>query len=191
MFCGTSKDIGTRHRLQERVLQTSGSCRREFCQRSRQTQVYKWLHLSFSGEPISWVSSLQSLTALSTVESELVAINLCMKEACHIQDLLRKLKFNRFEKIRIGNGSTGALSVVATNGYSARTKHLQLRKWFCTDLIESGRISVHHVPTDILPADIFTKTTTKAVHRPADIFTKTTTKAVHRKLVDLIHACAS
>ena len=87
-----------------------------------------------------------------------MAINLCMKEACHIQDLLRKLKFNRFEKIRIGNGSTGALSVVATNGYSARTKHLQLRKWFCTDLIESGRISVHHVPTDILPADIFTKT---------------------------------
>ena len=77
------------------------------------------------------------------------------------------------------------------SGYLARTKHLQLRKWFCTELVESGRISVHHVPTDILPADIFTKTTTKAVHRPADIFTKTTTKAVHRKLVDLIHACAS
>ena len=48
----------------------------------------------FSGAPISCVSSLQSLTALSTIESELVAITPCMKEACHIQDLLRELKFN-------------------------------------------------------------------------------------------------
>ena len=68
------------------------------------------------------------------------------------------------------------LSVVSSNEYSARTKHLQLRKWFCTELIESGRISVHHVPTEILPSDIFTKTTTKAVHQ---------------KLVDLIQAYAS
>ena len=97
-----------------------------------------------------------------------------MKKACHIQDLLRELKFNLFEKISIGNDSTGALSVVATNGYSARTKH-QLRKWFCTELIESGPVSVH-VPTEILPAGIFTKTTTKAAHR---------------KLVDLIQAYPS
>ena len=42
-------------------------------------------------------------------------LTLCMKEACHIQDLLRELKFNGFEKISIGNGSTGALPVVSTN----------------------------------------------------------------------------
>ena len=99
-----------------------------------------------------------------------------MKEALHIQVLPRELKFSGFEKISIGNDSTGALSVVSTKGYSARTKHLQLRKWFCTELIESGRISVHHVPTEILPSDIFTKTTTKAVHR---------------KVVDLIQVYAS
>ena len=61
----------------------------------RSTSGYIFL---FAGEPISWVSSLQSLTALSTVESELVAITLRIKEACHIQDLLRELKFNGFEK---------------------------------------------------------------------------------------------
>ena len=63
----------------------------------------------FSGAPISWVSSLQSLTALSTVESEVVTITLCIKEACHIQDLLLELKFRGFENISIGNDSTGAL----------------------------------------------------------------------------------
>ena len=44
----------------------------------RSTSGYIFLS---SGAPISWVSSLQSLTALRTVESELVAITLCMKEA--------------------------------------------------------------------------------------------------------------
>ena len=57
----------------------------------RSTSGYIFL---FAGAPISCVSSLQSLTALSTIESELVAITPCMKEACHIQDLLRELKFN-------------------------------------------------------------------------------------------------
>ena len=48
-FTGPQRTSGTRHRLQERVLQTLGICRHEFRQRSRQTQVYKWLHLSFCG----------------------------------------------------------------------------------------------------------------------------------------------
>ena len=71
----------------------------------RSTSDYIFL---FSGSPISWVSSLQSLTAISTVERELVAVTLCMKEACYIQDLLRELTFNGFEKISIENDSTGA-----------------------------------------------------------------------------------
>ena len=63
----------------------------------RSTSGYIFL---LSGAPISWASSLQSLTALSTVESELVAITLCMKDACHIQDVLRELKFNWIRKDR-------------------------------------------------------------------------------------------
>jgi len=45
-----------------------------------------------------WASSLQSLTALSTVQSELVATILCMKETCYTQDLLRELEFKDWKK---------------------------------------------------------------------------------------------
>ena len=74
-----------------------------------------------------------------------------MKELSHVEDLPRELKVNGvekigLEKIAIGKDSTGALSVVCANGYSARTTHLQLRKWFCTEPFESGRINVHHLP---------------------------------------------
>ena len=157
--------------------QTSGICRREFCQRSRWTQVYKWLHLSFF-----WNTHLMGLVA-----SIAHGFKHRRKWASGYHPLYEASlppsrrttwaqKFNGFEKFSIGNDSTGALSVVSIDGYSTRTKHLQQRKWFYTERIESGRISVHHVPTEILPASIFTKTTTKAVHR---------------KLVDLIQAYAS
>ena len=118
-----------------------------------------------SGAPISWCSALQSLTALSTTEAEMVSIAYAARESCHIQDMMQELGFaNHFKTIRIGNDSTGALSLVSNNSYSARTKHLQLRKWFTTELIESGRINVYHVPSSCLPADLLTKHCTKAIH---------------------------
>ena len=69
-----------------------------------------------------------------------------------------------FRTIKIGNDSTGAISLVTNHSYSARTKHLQIRKFYMTELIESGRIAVYHVPSGELPADLFTKSTTKGVH---------------------------
>ena len=92
MFCGTSKDIrnstsstGAGTKLQAFADASFANDPDE----RRSTSGYIFL---FSGTPILWVSSLQSLTALSTVESELVAITLCMKQACHLQDVLRELK---------------------------------------------------------------------------------------------------
>ena len=58
MLCGTSKDIRNSTSSTGRVLQTSGICRREFRHRSRQTQVYKWIHLSFV-----WSTYLMGLIA--------------------------------------------------------------------------------------------------------------------------------
>lgn len=96
----------------------------------------------------------------------MVSISHAAREACHIQDMLFELGFGEhFSKIEIGNDSTGALSLVSNNSYSARTKHLQLRKWFATQLIESGRLGVYHVPSSELPADLFTKNCTRAIHR--------------------------
>ena len=132
-------------------------------EKRRSTSGYLFL---LSGAPISWCSALQSLTALSTVEAEMVSISYAAREACHIQDMLFELGFGeRFSQIAIGNDSTGALSLVSNNSYSARTKHLQLRKWFTTQLIESGRLVIYHVASSELPADLFTKNCTRAIHR--------------------------
>ena len=54
---------------------------------------------------------------------------------------------------------------MSNNSYSARTKHLHLRKWFTTLLIESGRLGIYHVASSELPADLFTKNCTRAIQR--------------------------
>ena len=129
----------------------------------RSTSGYLFL---LAGAPISYCAVMQSLTALSTTEAEMVAISFAARDACHIQDTLQELGFGKhFERIMIGNDSTGALSLVTNTSYSARTKHLQLRKWFANELIASGRIGVEHVSSTVLPADLFTKACTRIVHR--------------------------
>lgn len=131
-------------------------------EKRRSTNGYIFL---LSGAPISWCSALQSFTALSTTEAEMVAISYTARECCDIQDMLFELGLGQhFSKMKLGNDSTGALSLVTNISYSARTKHLQLRKWFTIQLIEAGRLEVFHVASAFFPADIFTKNCTKAIH---------------------------
>ena len=138
-------------------------------EKRRSTSGYLFL---FCGAPISWCSAMQSLTALSTTEAEMVAISYAARECCHIQDMLHELGFgDHFSQIEIGNDSTGALSLVSNNSYSARTKHLQLRKWHVSQLIESGRVKAFHV---------------ESRYNAADLFTKGCSRIIHRRLVELI-----
>ena len=120
---------------------------------------------------------MQSLTALSTTEAEMVAISFAAREACHIQDMLHELGFGKhFSKIKIGNDSTGALSLVTNTSCSARTKHLQIRKWFCNELIASGR-----------PEVVYTSSSNNA----ADLFTKGLSRVIHKRLLELILSYAN
>ena len=51
----------------------------------RSTTGYLFL---LCGAPVSYCAVMQSLTALSTTEAEMVAISFAAREACHIQDML-------------------------------------------------------------------------------------------------------
>lgn len=60
-------------------------------------------------------------------------------KARRIQDMTHDERNFGQNASKIGNDSTGALSLVRSNSYSARTKSLQLRKsGLSTQLIESG-----------------------------------------------------
>lgn len=131
-------------------------------QKRRSTSGYIFM---LANAPISWASSLQSISALSTVESELTAISYAAKEACHLRGLLNELGVNRFTTVPIGNDNTGAMGSISTPSLTGRTKHLALRRSFSSDLVQRGIISLHYVPTAELIADLLTKCLSKSQHQ--------------------------
>lgn len=109
------------------------------------------------GGLISFGSKTQSLTAQSTVESELQALSYSAREAVYISNFLTELGFKKFSSVPINSDSTGALSVAGNSMFSSRTKHIALRFFFLRELIKRRKISIHHKASQRMLADIATK----------------------------------
>ena len=108
--------------------------------------------------PIGFKSGLQGLTAMSTMETELVASALAMKEAVFCSNILTELGFGEdFVKVPLHCDNTATLHALENRSFSSRTKHVALRFFFIRELVSEGRISIQLIPTDINPDDIGTK----------------------------------
>ena len=108
--------------------------------------------------PIGFKSGLQGLTVMSTMEAELVASALAMKEAMFCSNMLTELGFGKdFAKVPLYCGNTATLHALGNRFFSSRTKHIALRFFFIRELVSEGRISIRYIPTDANPADIGTK----------------------------------
>ena len=91
------------------------------------------------GEPISFGSKTQSLTAQSTVESELQALSYGARDAVYLSNFLTELGLKDSSQVPIRSDSTGALSVAGNSMFSARTKHIALRYFFVRELVKRTR----------------------------------------------------
>lgn len=109
------------------------------------------------GGLISFGSKTQTLTAQSTVESELQALSYSAREAVYLSNFLLELGFKNFVSVPINSDSAGALSVAGNSMFSSRTKHIALRYFFLRELIKRHKISIHHKPSQLMLADIATK----------------------------------
>ena len=119
-----------------------------------------------SNAPVSFKVGLQGLTAQSTMEAELVAAALAMKEAVFCSNMMKELGFGaRFDRVPLHIDNTSALHVAGNRTYSSRVKHVALRYFFIQELVKEGRIGIHYVKTEDQLADIGTKYLSKHRHR--------------------------
>ena len=72
------------------------------------------------GGLISFGSKTQSLTAQSTVESELQALSYGVREAVYLSNFLMELGFKTFSSVPINIDITGALSMAGNVIFSSR-----------------------------------------------------------------------
>ena len=120
--------------------------------------------IKYSNCNIIWCSKLQTEIALSSTESEYVALSQSLRDGIPLMELLRELKeavpfSDTIPKIHchIFEDNKGCIELVKTPRMRPRTKHIALKYHHFREQVKKGLISIHYIDTKHQVADIFTK----------------------------------
>jgi hypothetical protein len=112
--------------------------------------------------PISWSTKEQPIIALSSTESEFIALNHAGRESRWIEQLAKSLDIESEETIYCDNQSTIAL--ISSTIFHKRTKHIAVRYNWIKDAVANNFFKVLYIPTAKQLADIFTKILSPSKH---------------------------
>ena len=75
----------------------------------------------FAGGPVTWSSKKQPMVALSSCESEYIALTHAGQEAVYLSELLSEWMFLQFSSVQMYEDNIGALQLTGTTTFSSRT----------------------------------------------------------------------
>ena len=121
--------------------------------------------IQYAGCPLVWQSKLQTITALSTAEAELVALSSALRDVIPIMELVKEtakfgIDMNQDAPevhCKAFEDNSGALEIAKEYKIRPRTKHINIRYHHFREHVARGEISIHAISTQDQIADIFTK----------------------------------
>jgi Reverse transcriptase (RNA-dependent DNA polymerase)/gag-polypeptide of LTR copia-type len=132
-------------------------------------------HVFFLADgPISWQSQKQTVVALSSMESEYIALSDASKEAVFLRKLHKSLQLHLLgsQELRISipisiyTDSRSALDHVKNNVKHQRTKHIDTRHHYIRS-VYGKEVDIHHIEAASQAADILTKPLAHIKHKNA------------------------
>jgi len=120
----------------------------------------------YNGGSISHQSKKQPIVALSTMESELMAISEATREAMFLKSLFEELEILKQPTIPMLTDSQPAYDHITKN-LNHRTKHIHRRFNFARDAHLDGEIELQRIPATEQAADILTKILSRVKHAEA------------------------
>ena len=128
--------------------------------------------ITFAGCPVLWQSKLQTETALSTMEAEIIALSACCRELFPIMDMVKSLTESvnlpiglTSMNVSIHEDNSGALVLAKTlpPQFTPRSKYYAIKTiWFREEIVKRG-IQLIKIDTVEQLGDIFTKGLTRVV----------------------------
>ncbi|WAQ84758.1 hypothetical protein PtA15_5A331 [Puccinia triticina] len=106
---------------------------------------------------ISWKSRKQATVSLSSTEAEYKALLDSCKEGLWLRYVLTELKLRPQTAIPLHVDNAGAEILAKNPEHHSRTKHIDARYHFSRECVQQGKISVMHVSTKDMLADMLTK----------------------------------
>lgn len=107
---------------------------------------------------ISWRSSKQNCVALSTAEAEYVALSSATQEAVWLNQLLHDVNFSNSDSpVTLFEDNQATIAIAKNPQSHPKTKHIGIKYHYIRDLVSKNVIALEYCPTDMMLADIFTK----------------------------------
>ena len=107
--------------------------------------------------PVSWDVKKQRTVTLSSTESEYMTLAEAEKEAIALRGFLEELGFGNLAEVIIYNDNLGANKLAENPVFHARSKHIDVRHHFVRQTLKENLISIEHVSTEDMGADMLTK----------------------------------
>lgn len=115
-----------------------------------------------NGGPVAWKSKLQGAVALSTTESEYIALAAAGTEAVWLRQLMEDFGFKQADPTVIMEDNYGCIQLTKDAVQHTRTKHIDIRHHKLRELVAAQTLSIQQCPTEHMVADILTKPLPKA-----------------------------
>lgn len=113
--------------------------------------------INMSGAAINWKSHRQDIVALSSTEAEYIALSATVKDVLWIQQILNEVNADFVGCTIIYGDNSSALKIGNCEAFRERTKHIDVRHHHIRQQISDGKISLAHVSTEKMAADMLTK----------------------------------
>lgn len=110
----------------------------------------------YGGGALSWKSKKQQAPARSSAESEIMALDLAVREARWLRKLAIGLGMST-KPIKIHEDNSAAIAISAKHRRTQRTKHIDVQYFAVCDDVEQKRVEISPVASEDNVADIFTK----------------------------------
>jgi hypothetical protein len=131
--------------------------------------------IMYASCPIIWASKLQSEIALSTTESDYLAISAATREVLPLMDLTSEMAhhgcgltaLNPKIHCRVFEDNSGAVelaSSVKNPKMRPRTRHINTKYHHFRSKVQDGLLSIHAISTEDMLADILTKVCNESIH---------------------------
>ena len=110
-----------------------------------------------NGGVVSWCCRKQNCVALSSTESEFIALSECCQEALWLRKLLKEFKINLINPIIIFEDNQSCLKLIQEEQLSKRSKHIDTKYHFVKDYVQKKIVLCKYCPTKDMLADLLTK----------------------------------
>ena len=114
--------------------------------------------VTLAGTPIFWRSKQQTIIAMSSTESEYMALAATCLEILYFRELLAIFPFiDSISPTVIHTDNQSSIRIAEADTDRSRTRHIAVRFHCVRARVHSGEVTLRYLPTAEMPADILTK----------------------------------